>query len=190
MENTTKEKSPADLLLYLLSSATLYYCLVWLLVLWYQYIDTWFPSVSTFGQYGYEAGISSAVRGALASLIIVFPVYIGTTHYLNVDLEKNPEKKNLRIRKWLTYVTLFLTAVAQIINLVVLVFNLLDGDFTTPFLLKCASIFIASSLVFGYYFFELRRDAGRPAPARLRPARERYLPGGCPKSKGLWKPLA
>src|SRR3989344_821188 len=159
MENNIERQTPRDFFLYLLSSATLYYSAVWLITLWYQYINHWFPEVN---QYAYaEAGISSLMRWALASLIIVFPVYIGVMRFLNKDLEKNPQKLEMRIRKWLIYITLFIAAVTIIVDLVALVFNLLDGDFTARFLMKVFAVLIVAQSVFGYYFWDLRRDSAK-----------------------------
>src|SRR3989344_1147809 len=101
MENNTT-KTPRDFFLYILSSATLYYSAVWLITLWYQYINHWFPDPISYGYS--QVGISSTMRWAIASLIIVFPVYIGGTHFLNKDLDKNPAKREMRIRKWLAYI--------------------------------------------------------------------------------------
>lgn len=162
MEQT--KNTPRDFFLYLLSSVTLYYSAVWLITLWYQYINHWFPEPNQYA--GASEGISSLMRWALASLIIVFPVYIIVTHFLNKDMDKHPEKREMRIRKWLIYITLFIAAITIIVDLVALVFNLLDGDFTARFLLKVLSVFIVSGMVFGYYFYEIRRDNGKTAPAR------------------------
>lgn len=160
----TKKNTPRDFFLYLLSSATLYYSAVWMITLWYQYINHWFPEPNQY--VGADTGITSLMRWAVASLLIVFPVYVGVTHWLNKDLERNPEKREFKVRKWLTYITLFIAAITIIVDLVALVFNLLDGDFTARFLLKVLAVFIVAGMVFGYYFFELRRDSGKPAPQR------------------------
>jgi hypothetical protein len=161
------KKSPKDFFLYLLSSVSLYYCAVWLITLYYQYINHLYPEIAR-NQYYYDSqALPTLMRWAIASLIIVFPVYIWVTRYLNKDTDKHPEKRELRIRKWLIYVTLFLAAVTIIVDLVALVFNLLEGDFTARFLLKVFSVFLVAGMVFGYYYYELRRDAGQKAPERV-----------------------
>lgn len=162
MEHT--KTSPRDFFLHLLSSISLYYCAVWLITLWWQFINQWYPQA---GYYNYEsAWIPSTMRWALASLIIVFPVYVLVTRFLNNDLAKHPEKKELRVRRWLMYLTLSLAAVTIVIDLVTLLFNLLEGEFTTPFILKVLAVLVVALMVFKYYFFELRRESGAWAPAR------------------------
>jgi hypothetical protein len=80
------------------------------------------------------------MRWAIASLVIVFPVYVWVTHRLNNDLEVNPEKRGLWIRKWLMYLTLALASVALVIDLIALVNEFLSGEFTTTFLLKVLAV--------------------------------------------------
>jgi hypothetical protein len=162
MENT--KSSPRDFFLNLLSSISLYYCAVWLITLWWQFINAWYPQGTYFN---YEnAWIPSTMRWALASLIIVFPVYILVTRFLNKDMEAHPHKKESRLRRWLMYLTLVLAAVTIVIDLVTLLFNLLEGDFATSFILKVLAVLIVAAMVFKYYYFELRREAGKWAPNR------------------------
>jgi hypothetical protein len=157
MENT--KQSPKDFFLYLLSSFSLYYSAVWLVTLYYQYINHVYPDISNGYSYGAEA-VSGLMRWALASLIIVFPLYIVVTHLINKDSDKHPEKRELKIRKWLTYFTLFIAAVTIVIDLIALVFNLLEGDFTVRFILKVSSVLLVSGLIGGYYLYELKSDKG------------------------------
>ncbi len=163
MDTSTVKTSPKDFFLYVLSNVALYYCAGWLVSLLYDYINYTAGSVN----YYYDTSwIPSSMRWAIASLVIVFPVYVWVTHRLNNDLEANPEKRGLWIRKWLMYLTLALASVALVIDLIALVNEFLSGEFTTTFLLKVLAVAVVSALVFVYYFYELRRDAGRPAPQR------------------------
>ena len=68
-----------------------------------------------------------------------------------------PEKRNLRIRKWLIYFTLFAAALIIIGDLVALIFSLLGGELTVRFLLKVVTIFFVAGSVFYYYLWDLRR---------------------------------
>jgi len=154
--------TPKDFFLYLLSNVALYYCAGWLVSLLWDYVNFSFGTVNYYD----TSWIPSTMRWAIASLIIVFPVYIWVTHGLNRDLEANPTKKDLWVRKWLMYLTLALASIAIIIDLVALVNEFLSGEFATTFLLKVLSVAAVAGLVFTYYFYELRRDAGKDAPAR------------------------
>ncbi len=150
--------------MHLLSNLGLYYCAGWLVSLLYDYINYSFGTTSYYG--GDSAWFSGSMRWAIASLVIVFPVYVWITHSLNKDLEAHPEKRELRIRKWMMYITLSLAAIALIADLIALIYQFLSGEFAPTFFLKVLSVAVVASLVFGYYFYELRRDAGKKAPQR------------------------
>lgn len=157
--------SPKDFFLYLLSNVALYYCAGWLVSLLYDCINYAFGSMSYYGYYD-SGWLPSGMRWAIASLVIVFPVYVWVTHKLNKDLESHPEKKELRVRKWLMYLTLSLASIALVVDMVALIYQFLSGEFATTFFLKVAAVALVAGMVFGYYFYELRRDAGKPAPQR------------------------
>ncbi len=163
MENI--KTTPREFFLHLLSNVALYYCAGWLVALYYSYVDY---SFGTVNQFTYDtAWLPGQMRWAIASLVIVFPVYILVTRFLNKDLDAHPEKRELRIRKWLMYLALSLASVALVIDLVALIYQFLSGEFATAFFLKVLSVAIVSGLVFAYYFYELRREHGKPAPQRI-----------------------
>ena len=88
---------------------------------------------------------------------MVFPVYVWVNWFLNKIYTKEPEKRNLRIRRWLIYFTLFATALVIIGDLVALVNNLLGGEFTVRFILKVITVFFVAGSIFYYYFSDLRK---------------------------------
>jgi len=92
-----------------------------------------------------------------AILIITIPVYIFTSWLLEKDLVSNYEKKELKLRKWLTYFTLFISAVTIIIDLIMFVFSFLSGELTIQFFLKVFVVILVSAAVFGYYIWDLKR---------------------------------
>ncbi len=161
MENQPIKTTPRDFFLYLLSNVALYYCAGWLVSLLYDFINY---SLGSIDYYGGE-WLPGSMRWAIASLVIVFPVYIWVTNGLNRDLEAHPEKRELRVRKWLIYLTLSLSSIALVVDLIALVNEFLSGEFAATFFLKVLAVAVVSVLVFLYYFYELRRDAGKPAPS-------------------------
>ena len=156
-EKTTQVKtSPKDVFLHLLAIITLYASAGSFIVLLFQYINILIPDL--LDRSGYS-GIESAygtIRWSIASLVVIFPVYIATSWFLNKSYKTTPLKRNLKIRKWLIYFTLFVAALIIIGDLVALVFNLLGGELTTRFLLKILTIFFVAGSVFYYYFWDLR----------------------------------
>lgn len=165
MEQTKIKAGPKDFFLYLLSAGLLYYNAVWFITLLHQYINKVYPGPYAYNGY-YENGLTTSMRWAIASLIVAFPAYIIIAHYLNKDTDAHPEKKAMGVRRWLTYFTLFIAGITMLVDVIVLIFNLLEGDFPMSFFLKALSVLLVAALIFGYYYYELRRDAGKPAPQR------------------------
>ncbi len=148
---------PKDVFLHLLAILTLYASAIAFISLIFQYINVLLPDpLEMQGSYAYASSYQ-AIRWAIASLIVIFPVYIFSVWYLNKNYIVSPEKRNLRIRKWLIYFTLFAAALIIIGDLVALIFNLLGGELTTRFLLKVLTVFFVAGSVFYYYLWDLRR---------------------------------
>lgn len=150
--------SPKDFFLHLLAIITLYASAGSFVAAVFEYINLAFPDVlEGAGSYYAVDAARSTIRFALSSLIVVFPVYVWVNWFLNKNYAKEPEKRNLRIRKWLVYFTLFAAAVVIIGDLVALVNNMLGGEFTIRFILKVLAVFFVAGSVFYYYFSDLRR---------------------------------
>lgn len=152
MENHT---SPKDVFLHLFSIVALYIAAGSFIVLIFQYVNLAFPDSLEY--YGAQAAYGT-IRWALASLIIVFPVYIGSVWMLNIGYRENPATRMIRTRKWLIYFTLFAAAVIIAGDLVALVYNLLNGDLTARFLLKTATVALVSGSIFAYYVKNIKQQ--------------------------------
>ncbi len=151
-----KKVSPKDVFMHLLAIVTLYVSAVTLLVLLFQFIDIAFPDVLTGGYYALQ-GAYSTIRFSIATLLVVFPVYLFTMRFLNRSYEANPTKRDLRIRKWLIYFTLFVVALVVIGDLVALINSFLGGEITTRFSLKALSILFVTGSIFFYYFADIKK---------------------------------
>jgi hypothetical protein len=66
------------------------------------------------------------------------------------------------VRRWLTYLTLFIAACVLIGDFVSLVYNVLGGELTVRFVLKVLTVGIIAGTVFWYYLSELRLDERDP----------------------------
>lgn len=146
---------PKDVFLHLLSIIALYISAGSLITLIFQYINLYFPDAL---RPIYYSGTADTIRWTMASLVIVFPVYLAVIWMLDRDYLRFPEKRELKIRKWLVYFTLFLGGIILITDLVTLVYNFLGGDLTLPFLLKVLAFFIVIGTIFAYYLLDLRQQ--------------------------------
>lgn len=149
--------SPKDVFMHLLAIVTLYTSAISFLVLIFQYVNVLLPDPIAPDGFYHLFSAYSRIRWSISSLIVVFPVYILTTWYLNKSYAAVPSKSNLRIRKWLIYFTLFAAALIIIGDLVTLINNLLGGELTLRFILKVAAVFFVAASVFTYYFWELKK---------------------------------
>lgn len=161
--NPTKS-SPRDVFLHLLGIVTLYISAVSFGTLLFQYVNRFFPD-ALVDMYSSPSG---SIRWAIASLLIVFPVYVWLSWFLQRDVVAYPEKRELKVRKWLLYFTLFLAAIVIIIDLVVLIYNFLGGELSMRFVLKILSVLFIAAAVFGYYLWNLRSNEMASRNPRMR----------------------
>jgi len=155
--------TPKDVFLYLLMIVTLIISVVSVITLLFQYVNALFPENVEYSFYS----ISSSVRNATASLFVAWPVFLVVSWLIYKDQRKEEERRDIRVRKWLIYLTLFVAAITLIIDLIVLINNFLGGELTVRFVLKVLSVFVVAGTVFGYFLWEVRRDTirGTKVPA-------------------------
>ncbi|MCI0619789.1 DUF5671 domain-containing protein [Candidatus Wolfebacteria bacterium] len=144
--------TPKDFFLYLGMVVTLYVSAVSLITLWFEYINRLLPSVVDT----YVDPYSGAIRWSMAMLIIIFPLFIVLTRMVNQSVRREPAKKELWIRRWLIYLTLFIAGATVAVDLVALVNTFLGGEITGRFAAKVFVVFVVALSVFGYYLLSIR----------------------------------
>ena len=105
--------------------------------------------------YSYYA---DSLRFSIASTIIIFPLFLVLSWYQEKQTNLIPEKKFLVIRKWFTYLTLFLAGAIIVGDLVFLLNTFLGGEIAIRFILKVVALALVLGLVFAYYIYDLRND--------------------------------
>lgn len=153
MENKTKA---IDFLLYLGIFISLITCITNILEIVFTAIDKKFVDVLT-PLYSYDL-YNDSMRMAIASLMVMFPVYVAISWYISKDIEKFSFKKDILVRKVMIYVALFVTVLTLIGTLVSLIYTYLGGELSVRFELKALSVFVVALSVFAYYLYSLRRD--------------------------------
>jgi hypothetical protein len=98
------------------------------------------------------------IRWSIASLVVAFPIFLLVSRSLARAAARDPERRGSKIRKWLTYLTLFVAASVLTGDLITLIYNVLGGEITTRFLLKTAVVAAISGGIFGYYLWDLRGE--------------------------------
>jgi len=153
-QTVPKRNLPRDVFLHLLAIVTLYWSAVSFITLLWQTINHFMPDILNY----YVGSITEPLRFAVASLIIVFPVFILTSWYLNKIYRREYAVRESKIRKWLLYLTLFVASITVIVDLVMVVLNLLSGDATLKFILKALSVLVVAVVIFGYYLDDVRKE--------------------------------
>lgn len=158
MEQAQKS-SPRDVLLQLFVVVSLYVSAGTFLALVFGLVDAYLPD--PLNSY-YDP--ASGIRWSLAMLTVIFPVYVWGSRFLAKDTAAMPWKGELRVRKWLVYVTLFAASALVIGDLISLLYNFLGGELSGRFLLKTLAVAATGGAVFGYYFYDLRRKPEEFSP--------------------------
>jgi len=154
MEEINKtHNTPKDVFLHLLNILTFYLSVVSFITLYIQYIGAIFPDQLNF----YYTGLANAVRMFTSMMVIAVPVYIFTSWLLGKDLKNDPQRREFKLRKWLVFFTLFISAVTIIVDLIKFVYSFLSGELTIQFVLKVVVVLLTALAVFGYYIWDLKR---------------------------------
>lgn len=154
----TPKTSPKDFFLHLLHMVLLYASIASFITAIFQIININIPDLTNV-----EGGLYSAqnarelLRNALSYLIVFFPVFIGLSLYITKKFRDNPEKRNLRIRRWLIYFTLFVAIITILSSLVGVVNAFLNGELTLRFGLKVLTLLLVAGAVLGYYGVDVQK---------------------------------
>ena len=152
MENS--RTSAKDFFLHLGMMVSLYAVVIAFINLLFRVIDRAFPTMITNGYYWSQG---SEISMPVATLIIVFPIFLVLSRFVHKSYVESPDKKNLGVRKWLTYITLFIAGIILAGDLVTVLYKFLDGqDITAAFMLKALTVLLVSGAVFGYYLQDIR----------------------------------
>lgn len=159
MEPTTQKPktTPKDFFLNLGAIAALYFLVINLIQLVFQTIDVAFPPTPE------SAGVIPSISFPIAALIIGFPLYLLLIRITVRGETVDPTRRELPVRKWLAYLTLFIAGAAIAIDLIYLLNRFLGGaEITVGFILKVIAVLVLAGIIFGYYISDLRYRGARP----------------------------
>jgi len=141
---------PHQVFLHLLMISMLYASVISLITLLIQYIDLALPD-----QLLYYAGTYDSIRFGSSVLLVAFPVFLLSSWLINRSQKQTPEAKDLSIRKWLIYLTLFIAGITIIIDLINFVNRFYSGELTMAFFLKVLMVLLIAAWVFTYYLMDV-----------------------------------
>lgn len=108
------------------------------------------------GRY-YNFFSDEVIRFGLSALIIAAPIYFILSFLIAKYLRQSKINENSKVRKWLTYIILFLASAIIIGDLIALVNGVLDGEIIFGFILKTLTILAIAGSVLGYYLWDVRK---------------------------------
>ena len=133
----------------------LYVSAISFLTLVFQIINKIFPLAGE-----YAGGFDNIIRSSLAALIIFFPAFIYITFISNKDLIVSPEKKDIWIRRWSIFLTLFIAGLTVAIDLSTLIYRFLGAeDLTLRFFLKVFFVLAVAITIFRFTLKDLKRTS-------------------------------
>lgn len=144
-----------DAFFHLLNFASLYTLIISLALLFFTYINRLLPDAATDNYYSYDSDFST-IRWSIAALIVAYPIFLLISRSLLREMKQHVEKAASGIRRWLTYLTLFVAAGALMGDLITLIFYLLQGELSLRFILKVFVVLVLTGGTFGYYFTALK----------------------------------
>lgn len=123
------------------------------LLLFFATLEKKFPDVlnSTY-QYGYNTATFDSIRGPLATLIIVFPIFLILAYFWAKLSKGELGRVDSIIHKWMIYLILFLASIVIIVDLVTLVRYFVAGEITNRFIYKVIGTLV-TALIVGKYFY-------------------------------------
>jgi hypothetical protein len=140
---------------YLLLFTTLYLVAWHLGRLTFHFINQAFPDPA---QSSSERYVRESIRFSIATLIVALPVFLYVSRFTNRLVRSDASHRASPVRRWLTYLTLFVSACILIGDVTTLIYNLLGGELTIRFVLKVLTVGVIAGTALWYYRSELRLD--------------------------------
>lgn len=161
----TPKTTPKDFFLWAGAMITLYASVVALLALIFAYLNYVFPDpLGYFPSDPYSSGISYE----MASLIVLFPLFLVIMRFIRKDMGADPTRADIWVRRWALYLTLFVAGATVAGDLITLIMYFFNGDVTLRFGLKVLVILLIAGAGFLHFLADLRGYwAANPQYARM-----------------------
>jgi len=144
-----------DFFLYLGVMIGLYVSSISFLVLLFQITNNVLPLAGE-----YTGGSDSSIRISISVLFIFFLAFIYLSYLAMKDLKENPEKKDMWIRKWMIFLTLFIAGLTIAIDLSTLIYRFIGAeDLTLRFFLKVFFVLAVIGFIFRSSLSDLKRTS-------------------------------
>ena len=145
--------TPKDFFLHVGATVALYVSVIALINLAFEIVNRLLPDQLN------NYWSTSSIVWPISMLVVLVPVLYLLEWLIAKDVSKMLEKKDIWIRKWRIYLTLFLTGATIVGDVITLINTYLNGEISGRFLWKVLILFVVCSAVFKYYFFSVHESA-------------------------------
>lgn len=149
------QQSPKYSFYYLLSLVALIFTAISAGLILFGIIDDSFKDAWAFNAYRNSDG---QYKFAISALLIAAPSYYLTVYLINRGLKKLELALDSSLRRWLSYLILFVSALIILGVFIGIVNNFLSGALTVSFMLKLSSVLLIAGIIFSYYFWDIKRQ--------------------------------
>lgn len=147
-----------DMFIYAVLFTALTYTAVYLISLAHATLDLWMPDPADNPYVEFSA--TRRIRWAAATLIVAAPVYLWMSRYIRRQIELDPRQLRSPVRKALTYLALFVSALVFLADATFLIYGFLQGEATLRFVLKVAAVAVVTLAIFLFYLRDVEYFRG------------------------------
>jgi hypothetical protein len=145
--------TPKDFFLWFAAMAFLYASVFAFISLIFSYLDYAYPdALQYYSGDPYSGGISYE----MASLIVLFPLFLILMRVIHRSIEVDPTRREVWVRRWALYLVLFVAGVTVAADLITLIMYFFNGDVTLRFALKVLVILLVAGAGFVHFLSDLR----------------------------------
>jgi hypothetical protein len=145
-----------DTFVYLLLFASLAFVASYLVMLVHAIIDLALPDPAD-GEWRVRSA-TDHIQWSIAILAVATPVFVWMTVFTRRQISEDAGRRRSPVRKWLTYMALFVTALVLCSVAVYVIYSFLSGEATLRFLLKALTVAAVSAAIFVFYLRDIRDD--------------------------------
>lgn len=146
-----------DTFIYLLLFASLAFVASFLVSLIHAILDLTLPDQGD-SRFAAQAATDST-RWSIAILAVATPVFIWMTYFTRRQMSEDEGRRRSPVRKWLTYMALFVSALVFFGDAVYVIYSFLTGEATLRFLLKALTVACVSVAIFAFYLRDIEDGA-------------------------------
>ena len=146
--------TPKDFFLWAGAMISLYVSVFSFIALVFDYINYAFPDPLTdyFPSDPYSGGVSYE----MASLIVLFPIFLILMRVIHSGIASDPSRKDVWVRRWALFLTLFLAGATLAVDLITLIMYFLNGEISERFVIKVLLVFLVAGAGFLHFIADLR----------------------------------